>query len=109
MFGSGMDDGEVYSVWVIKLKPFKIFRLTNFFIIPAKLKERATVEMFADEIKHPKYGVINAHIGAYDFGNPEETTVDGIKCTKYTSSLGDIIYIHSQDLLTNIAYLGGTY
>lgn len=107
MFGSGMDDGGIYSVWVIKLKPFKIFGVTNFFIIPAKLKEKATVEMFANELKRPKYGVINAHIGAYDFGNPEETTFDGIKCTQYKSSLGDILYIHNQDLLTtDIAFLG---
>lgn len=109
MFGLGMDDGEIYSVWVIRLKPFKIFRSTSFFIIPEKWNEKTTVEMFTDEIKHSKYGVINAHIGSYDFGNPEETTVDGIKCTQYTSSSGDVLYIHKQDLLTNIAYLGGTY
>lgn len=108
MFGTGLCDEDITSVWIIRLKPYKLSRVTSFFIVPETVNEETTIQNFSEELKKPKYGVINAHIGNYDFGNPMKINFDGINCTKYESCSGDILYIHRKQLFGDFIYLGSS-
>jgi hypothetical protein len=109
MFGSLDEDvGRTEYVYIIRLKPYKSRPSTSFFLVNSLYKEEIVVEKFINDLKSPKYGVINAHILDYNFEFVEETTLDGMRYNLYKSKCGDEMYVRKQNIFSyDTYYLGG--
>jgi hypothetical protein len=77
-------------------------------LVNSLYKEEIVVEKFINDLKSPKYGVINAHILDYNFEFVEETTLDGMRYNLYKSKCGDEMYVRKQNIFSyDTYYLGG--
>jgi hypothetical protein len=110
MFGSLDEDvGRTEYVYIIRLKLYKTRPVTQFFLVNSLYKEEFAVKAFINDLKSPKYGVINAHILDYDFEFVEETTLDGMRYNLYKSIYGDEMYVRKQNIFFDgTYYLGGS-
>lgn len=113
MFGS-LDDVSIAlnPIYIIRLKPVKCRPTTQVFMLKSMRKEAYMLENeFIPRLRQPDFGVINANMLSFefDFNNPEQTTFDGIKCNKYTSSCGDEMYVHKANVNSyELQYIGGS-
>lgn len=109
MFGSIDEEvGRTEYVYIIRLKPYKTRPDTQFFLVNSLYKEEIAVKEFINDLKSPKYGVINAHILDYNFEFVEETTLDGMRYNLYKSNCGDEMYVRKQNIFSDgTYYLGG--
>jgi hypothetical protein len=110
MFGSLDEDvGRTEYVYIIRLKLYKTRPVTQFFLVNSLYKEEFAVKEFINDLKSPKYGVINAHILDYNFELEEETTLDGMRYNLYKSKCNDEMYVRKQNIFFDgTYYLGGS-
>lgn len=109
MFGSIDEEvGRTEYVYIIRLKPYKTRPATSFFLVNSLYKEEFAVKEFINDLKSPKYGVINTHILDYNFEFVEETTLDGMRYNLYKSKCDEEMYVRKQNIFSDgTYYLGG--